>query len=145
MRLIRILTEMQYDPDFEEAIDTIKKAGGKYIGSGDYGSVYQLNGRAYKITSDELELDHADLLKGKKSKNFAEIYSVKRLAPNLGPKLGIIEMELLQPFQGDHIPEEFIRRVEREARQFGIDPEELDIRESNIMQRTDGSLKLVDI
>lgn len=141
MRLIRILTEMQYDPDFEEAIDTIKKAGGKYIGSGDYGSAYLLDGKVYKITSDELELDHVEILKGKKTRNFAEIYSVRRLTP----KLGIIKMELLQPFRGDQVPEEFIRRVEREARRFGIDPEELDIRKSNVMQRADGNLKLVDI
>ena len=142
MKLYRIISEiLQYDPDFEEEVDKIKDKGGKYIGSGDYGAAYLLNGRIYKVTTDELEIEHAKKLKRKKTNNFAYIYDVERI----NPKLGIIQMEVLGKFKEDEVPDEFADAVEREAQRFGIDPDELDIRPSNVMVRQDGALKLVDI
>ena len=129
-----------YNPEFEKEIDKIKDQGGKYLGSGDYGSAYLLNGRVYKVTTDEIELEHAHVLKGKKTNNFAFIYDVEEI----NPKLGIIQMEVLGEFKGN-IPEEWIDAVEQEAEKMGIDPEELDIRPSNIMVNQKKHLKLVDI
>lgn len=141
MKLYRIISEiLQYDPDFEDQVDLIKDKGGKYIGSGDYGAAYLLNGRIYKITTDELELEHAKKLKRKKTNNFAYIYDVEVLKPNLG----IIQMEVLGEFK-EEVPDEFADAVEKEAERFGIDPDELDIRPSNVMVRQDGGLRLVDI
>ena len=141
MKLYRIISEiLQYDPDFEDQVDLIKDKGGKYIGSGDYGAAYLLNGRIYKITTDELELEHAKKLKRKKTNNFAYIYDVEVLKPNLG----IIQMEVLGEFK-EEVPDEFADAVEKEAQRFGIDPDELDIRPSNVMVRQDGGLRLVDI
>lgn len=141
MKLYRIISEiLQYDPDFEDQVDLIKDKGGKYIGSGDYGAAYLLNGRIYKITTDELELEHAKKLKRKKTNNFAYIYDVEVLKPNLG----IIQMEVLGEFK-EEVPDEFADAVEKEAKRFGIDPDELDIRPSNVMVRQDGGLRLVDI
>ena len=54
-------------------------------------------------------------------------------------------MEVLGEFKEDEVPDEFADAVEREAQRFGIDPDELDIRPSNVMVRQDGALKLVDI
>ena len=55
MKLYRIISEiLQYDPDFEEEVDKLKDQGAKYIGSGDYGAAYLLNGRIYKVTTDEI-------------------------------------------------------------------------------------------
>lgn len=142
MRLSHVILGeiLYYNPEFEKEIDKIKDQGGKYLGSGDYGSAYLLNGRVYKVTTDEIELEHAHVLKGKKTNNFAFIYDVEEI----NPKLGIIQMEVLGEFKGN-IPEEWIDAVEQEAEKMGIDPEELDIRPSNIMVNQKKHLKLVDI
>jgi len=142
MRLSHVILGeiLYYDPDFEKQVDKILDQGGKHLGSGDYGSAYLLNGRVYKVTTDEIELEHAQLLKGKKTNNFARIYDVEVI----NPKLGIIQMEVLGEFKGN-IPEEWIDAVEREAQQYGINPDELDIRPSNVMVNQKKHLKLVDI
>jgi hypothetical protein len=142
MRLSHVILGeiLYYDPEFEKEIDKIKDQGGKYLGSGDYGAAYLLNGRVYKVTTDEIELEHAHILKGKKTNNFAHIYDVE----TLDTKLGIIQMEVLGDFKGE-IPEEWIEAVEAEAERLGIDPDELDIRPSNIMVNQKNHLKLVDI
>ena len=143
MKLSQIIFEgpLQYDPDFNREIDKIQDQGGKYLGSGDYGSVYLLNGRAVKVTTDQDELDHAEILKGKKTNNFVYIYDVERL----GDKLGIITMEVMGEYKGE-IPSEFLDALEREAERLGIDPEELDIRPDNFMVHPkSGKLKMTDV
>ncbi len=142
MRLSHILLGeiLYYDPGFEREVDKIQDQGGKHLGSGDYGSAYLLNGRVYKVTTDEIELEHAHQIKGKKTNNFAYIYDVETIED----KLGIIQMEVLGEFKGE-IPEEWIDAVNREAKQLGIDPDELDIRPSNIMVNQKQHLKLIDI
>ena len=142
MRLSHVILGeiLYYDPDFEKETDKIKDQGGVYLGSGDYGSAYLLNGRVYKVTTDEIELQHAKLLKGKRTNNLARIFDVELI----NPKLGIIQMEVLGEYRGE-IPEEWIEAVEKEAKRHGIDPEELDIRPSNIMVNQNKHLKLVDI
>lgn len=142
MRLSHVILGeiLYYDPGFEKEVDKIQDLGGKHLGSGDYGSAYLLNGRVYKITTDEIELEHAQILKDKKTNNFARIYDVEVI----NPKLGIIQMEVLGEFRGE-IPEEWVEAVNREAEQHGIDPDELDIRPSNIMINQKKHLKLVDI
>lgn len=142
MRLSNVILGeiLYYDPEFEKEVDKITDKGGKHLGSGDYGSAYLLNGRVYKVTTDEIELEHAQLLKGKKTNNFAHIYDVEVIQP----KLGIIQMEVLGEFKGE-IPEEWVEAVEKEAERYNIDPKELDIRPSNIMVNQKNHLKLVDI
>lgn len=142
MRLSHVILGeiLYYDPEFEKEVDKIVDQGGKHLGSGDYGSAYLLNGRVYKVTTDEIELEHAEILKGKKTNNFARIYEVEVI----NNKLGIIQMEVLGEFKGE-IPEEWVENVNREAEQHGIDPDELDIRPSNIMVNQKNHLKLVDI
>jgi len=142
MKLSRVILGeiLYYDPAFEKVTDQLRDKGAKYLGSGDYGSAYLLNGRVYKATTDEIELEHAVILKGKKTNNFARIYDVEII----NDKLGIIQMEVLGEYKGE-IPEEWIEAVEKEASRLGINPEELDIRPSNIMVNQKRHLKLVDI
>ena len=142
MRLSHVILGeiLYYDPGFEKEVDKIKDLGGKYLGSGDYGAAYLLNGRVYKVTTDEVELEHAHILKGKKTNNFAYIFDVEEI----NPKLGIIQMEVLGEFKGE-VPDEWSDQVEAEAERMGIDPDELDIRPSNIMVNQKKHLKLVDI
>tara|TARA_R110002012_G_scaffold277017_1_gene464148 strand:+ start:499 stop:939 length:441 start_codon:yes stop_codon:yes gene_type:complete len=135
---------LQYDPDFEKEVDKIKNQGGVYISdkpSGDYGTVFLLNGKAVKVTTDSVELEHAQKLKGKKTNNFAFIYDVEVKHP----KLGIITMEVLAPLTQE-IPEEWIFSTEKEAKRFGIDPDELDFVGDNVMQHPkSGKLKMIDV
>lgn len=142
MRLSHVILGeiLYYDPEFEKEVEKLKDQGGKYLGSGDYGSAFLLNGRVYKVTTDEIELEHAEILKGKKTNNFAYIYDVEVV----NDKLGIIQMEVLGEFKGD-IPEEWIDATEAEAERLNIDPDELDIRPSNVMVNQKNHLKLVDI
>lgn len=143
MKLIKVLTEssLKYTPDFNREIDNIRKQGGKHLGSGDYGSVYSLNGKVIKITTDEIELQHAQLLKGKQTDNFVFIEDVRLINDNLG----IITMENMNEFDGE-IPREFVQNLEKEATQLGIDPEELDIRSSNFMIHPNtGKIKMIDV
>jgi hypothetical protein len=137
-----ILSEiLQSTPEFEKEVDRIRKQGGEFIGKGDYGSAYLLNGKVYKVTTDEVELEHAEILKGKKTNNFVHIYDVKVLEP----KLGIIEMEVLGEFKGE-VPEEFVDTTKAEAEKFGIDPDELDFVGDNIMVHPkSGKLKMIDV
>ena len=125
MRLSHVILGeiLYYDPDFEREVEKVKDQGGKYLGSGDYGSAFLLNGRVYKVTTDSIELEHAHILKGKKTNNFAFIYDVEEI----NEKLGIIQMEVLGEFKGE-IPEEWIEATEKEAERMGINPDELDIR-----------------
>jgi len=143
MKLSQIILEgpLQYDPDFNREIDKIQDQGGKYLGSGDYGSVYLLKGKAVKVTTDEVELDHAEKLKGKKTNNFVYIYDVDRLQD----KLGIITMEVMGEYKGE-VPNEFIDSLEKEANNYGIPPEELDIRPDNFMiHPKSGKIKMTDV
>lgn len=143
MKLSQIILEgpLQYDPDFNREIDKIQDHGGKYLGSGDYGSVYLLNGKAVKVTTDEVELEHAEILKGKKTNNFVHIFDVSKV----NDKLGIITMEIMGEFKGE-LPDDFVDNLEQEAIRIGIDPDELDIRPSNIMiHPKSGKLKMTDV
>lgn len=143
MKLSQIILEgpLQYDPDFNREIDKIQDQGGKYLGSGDYGSVYLLNGKAVKVTTDQDELDHAEILKGKKTNNFVYIFDVERLQD----KLGIITMEVMGEYKGE-IPNEFIDALEKEAEKYGIPADELDIRPDNFMVHPkSGKLKMTDV
>ena len=126
--------------DYQEVVDTIIAQGGTYKGKGDYGSVYLLDGKAVKVTTDTVELEHAEMLLGKNTQNFTHVFDVEVLSP----KLGVITMDVLFPYKGE-IPQDFIDSLEQEAEQLGIDPDELDIRPSNIMVDAQGHLKMIDV
>ena len=142
MNLLNILLEV-YNPSIEysEEIDKLRKKGAKFIGSGDYGSTYELNGKAIKVTTDIIEIEHAKKLKGVPTDNLARIYKVEEV----GEDLGIITMELLEkPLKNP--PKEFYNEVREEAEKYGISTDMLDIRPENIMYCPKyNRYKLVDI
>ena len=143
MKLSRIILEgpIGYDPEYNAIIDKIKDKGGKYLGAGDYGAVYLLGGRAVKVTTDEIEIEHALKLLGKKTKYFVHIHNVKEI----NPKLGVITMDIMAPHRGE-VPEEFLDALEKEAKKLGIDPDELDIRPDNFMEDpSTGKVKMTDV
>ncbi len=126
--------------EYIERVNDIIDQGGEFIGSGDYGSVYLVGDVVKKVTSDEVEIEHAEILKGKQTEYFVTIIDVEVV----NPKLAIITMPNMEPFTGE-IPEEFIEGLEQEAEQLGIDPEELDIRPDNFMKDQSGNLKMTDV
>lgn len=126
--------------EYIERVNDIIDQGGEFIGSGDYGSVYLVGDVVKKVTSDEVEIEHAEILKGKQTEYFVPIIDVEVV----NPKLAIITMPNMEPFTGE-IPEEFIEGLEQEAEQLGIDPEELDIRPDNFMKDQSGNLKMTDV
>lgn len=126
--------------EYMERVNDIIDQGGEFLGSGDYGSVYSVGDVVKKVTSDEVEIEHAEILKGKKTKYFVPIIDVEVV----NPKLAIITMPNMEPFTGE-IPEEFIEGLEQEAERLGIDPEELDIRPDNFMKDQSGNLKMTDV
>jgi len=143
MKLSRIILEgpIGYDPEYNAIIDKIKDKGGKYLGAGDYGAVYLLGGRAVKVTTDEIEIEHALKLLRKKTKYFVHIHDVKEI----NPKLGVITMDIMAPHRGE-VPEEFLDALEKEAKKLGIDPDELDIRPDNFMEDpSTGKIKMTDV
>ena len=143
MKLSRIILEgpIGYDPEYNAIIDKIKDKGGKYLGAGDYGAVYLLGGRAVKVTTDEIEIEHALKLLGKKTKYFVHIHDVIEI----NPKLGVITMDIMAPHRGE-VPEEFLDALEKEAKKLGIDPDELDIRPDNFMEDpSTGKIKMTDV
>lgn len=123
-----------------ERVSDLIDQGGEYLGAGDYGSVYLVGDVVKKVTSDEVEIEHAEILVGKKTKYFVPIIDVEII----NPKLAVITMPNMEPFTGE-IPEEFIEGLEQEAEQLGIDPEELDIRPDNFMTDSQGNLKMTDV
>ena len=143
MKLTRILIGeiLESNRGFEIEIDKLKEKGATYIGSGDYGSVYLLDGKVHKVTTDEVELEHALILNKKKTNNFVYIYSVEVI----NTKLGIVVMEVLGKLKED-IPEEFVEATQTEAARLGIDPDELDFVGDNIMVHPrSGKLKMIDV
>ena len=126
--------------EYRERVNDIIDQGGEFLGSGDYGSVYLVGDVVKKVTSDEVEIEHAEILKGKQTEYFVPIIDVEVV----NPKLAIITMPNMEPFTGE-IPEEFIEGLEQEAQQLGIDPEELDIRPDNFMKDQLGNLKMTDV
>lgn len=139
--LYQIIKEV-IDPskEYKEQVDYIIDQGGEFLGSGDYGSVYLVGDVVKKVTSDEVEIEHAQILKGKKTKYFVPILDIEVI----NPKLAVITMPNMDPFTGE-VPEEFIANLEQEAENLGIDPEELDIRPDNFMTDSQGNLKMTDV
>ena len=139
--LYKIIKEV-IDPskEYKEQVDYIVDQGGEFLGSGDYGSVYLVGDVVKKVTSDEVEIEHAQILKGKKTKYFVPILDIEVI----NPKLAVITMPNMDPFTGE-VPEEFITKLEQEAENLGIDPEELDIRPDNFMKDSSGNLKMTDV
>ena len=139
--LYRIIKEViSPSQEYMERVNDIIDQGGEFLGSGDYGSVYLVGDVVKKVTSDEVEIEHAQILKGKKTRYFVPILDIEAV----NPKLAIITMPNMDPFTGE-IPEEFITKLEQEAENLGIDPEELDIRPDNFMTDSQGNLKMTDV
>lgn len=151
MKLLKILTEATKNSfEFKELTDKIKAQGGKFVGGRDYGNAYKLGDKIVKATTDEVELEHAEILKGKNTKNIVHIFDVDIL----GPKLGVVYMENLDELSpNDQISEDFLEELIDELESLGIDPDELDIegpsgsvkRDNFMKDPKTGRIKMIDV
>lgn len=145
MKIFDIIKEViSPTQQFEELVQDIIQQGGEFIGSGDYGKVFLLNGKVVKITTDPDEIQDAQKIKQKKTKYFVHIFDVDVR----DPKLAIITMEDLEEFTGDEdqVP---IEDIYDEAEALDIYPD-LEgpggsIRMQNIMQDKRGNIKVIDV
>lgn len=145
MKILQIIKEIvSPTQQYQDAVESIKQQGGKFLGSGDYGAAFLLRDKVLKVTTDGEEIEDAKQIKQIKTKYFAHIYDVQEI----GPKLAIITMENLQPFTGSEqdIP---IDDIIEEAEQLGIFPD-LEgpggsIKMDNIMQDKRGNVKVIDV
>ena len=145
MKIFDIIKEViSPTQQFEELVQDIVQQGGEFIGSGDYGKVFLLNGKVVKVTTDPDEIEDALQLKQKKTKYFVHIFDVDVR----DPKLAIITMEDLEEFTGapDRVP---IEDIYDEAETLNIYPD-LEgpggsIRMQNIMQDKRGNIKVIDV
>lgn len=143
--LYKILKEIiSPTQEFEELVQDIIQQGGEFIGSGDYGKVFLVNGKVIKVTTDPDEIEDAQRIKGKKTKYFVHIFDVEVR----NPKLAIITMEDLEEYTGapDRVP---IEDIYDEAESLNIYPD-LEgpggsIRMQNIMQDRQGNVKIIDV
>lgn len=152
MKLLTILFEnlLKSSLEFQQAVNKIKDQGGKLIGTGDFGNVYKIGDKVVKVTTDETELEHAEILKNRSTRNFVQIEKVEVIKDSLG----VITMEDLHPLDpSQEISSEFLEDLQKEAQDLGIDPDELDmwgssmsIKRDNFMKdpRT-GQIKMVDV
>jgi hypothetical protein len=69
--------------EYQERVNDIVDQGGEFLGSGDYGSVYLVGDKVKKVTSDEVEIEHAEILKGKNTQYFVPIIDVEVVNPKL--------------------------------------------------------------
>lgn len=142
MKLSSIILSEIYDStsEYRILIQKLKNKGAEHLGSGDYGSAWKLNGKVYKVTTDDIELDHAKRLKGLDTRYFAKIYDVKTIKSDLG----IIEMEILSK-TSQKPSKNFLKELEIEAQNYNIDPLELDYNSENFMEDNTGNLKMIDV
>jgi hypothetical protein len=146
MKLLQILTEKGNQTfEFQDQVEIIKRSGGKFIACGDYGCVYEKGGKAVKVTTDEVEIEHAIKLKGRSTEHFVKILDVNQLEH----KLAVITMEKLIPVDIEKNKDKYKgwhQALKKEALSLQIDPSELDIRPDNIMQDPQtGRMKLIDV
>jgi len=139
--LKEILTPTQ---DYQDLVEKVKQQGGKFLGSGDYGSAFLLGDKVLKITTDGEEIEDAKQIKQVKTKYFAYIYDVEEI----NPKLAVITMEYLQPYTAapDTVP---IEEIELEAERLNIYPDLQgpggSIKMDNVMQDRTGKVKIIDV
>jgi hypothetical protein len=81
-----IVLEDKTSRQYRELVDAIKgKYDAKYLGSGDNGVALGLpNGKVIKVTTDSVELEHAETLKNTNFTSIIPIEKVKIIKDNLG-------------------------------------------------------------
>ena len=146
---------------YQELVNGIKdKYNATYLGSGDNGVAWELpSGKVIKVTTDSVELEHAETLKNTNFTSIIPIEKVKIIKDNLGyivmmnaTKLTSTERISIEDAEKDveaylfDNDQEALRRLERDTKlhnfvvsikdayqKTGLDIEEIDYSADNIM------------
>jgi hypothetical protein len=145
MKLLQLIKEvLSATQEYQDAVESIRQQGGKFLGSGDYGAAFLLGDKVLKVTTDGEEIEDAKQIKQIRTKYFVYIYDVEEI----NPKLAIITMDNLEPYTAD--PREVpIDDIYDEADELGIYPD-LEgpggsIKMDNVMQDKQGNVKIIDV
>ena len=151
-----LLDKYRFDPEWT------------YVGRGQNGSVYQKGNEVIKITTDEVELEHAQKVDGKSYPSLSPIYDLDIVEDGLGT----YKMPLLKPVpstvkssvdksnqeitrfieSGDQSEidnltpslQKFFQQVRKDFQSSGIPLDETDIQGDNMMVDSKDKLKLID-
>ena len=167
-----IVLEDKTSRQYKELVNAIKdKYGAKYLGSGDNGVALELpNGKVIKVTTDSVELEHAETLKNTNFTSIIPIEKVKIIKDNLGyivmmnaTKLTSTErisiedaekdveaylfnndLEALRRLEVNTKLHNFVVSIKDAYEKTGLDIEEIDYSADNIMNY-DGRFVMVDL
>ena len=151
-----LLDKYRFDPEWT------------YVGRGQNGSVYQKGDIIIKITTDEVELEHAQKAEGKVYPSLNPISNVEVHSPNLGtyttPYLSPVPPQVKNAIDKyfheiteyietkddsllKRLPtllQKFFKQVRIDFQKAGIPLDETDIQGDNVMVDSKGKLKLID-
>jgi hypothetical protein len=88
MKLLEILTELLATPALKAEVYKLEKEGYIKVGQGDWGVVLEKGEQVKKITTDPLEIEHAEKLLGRTSPYIIPILGLQRISD----RLAIIDM-----------------------------------------------------
>lgn len=151
-----LLDKYRFDPEWT------------YVGSGQNGSVYKKGDTTVKVTTDEVELEHAQKAEGKVLPSLNPISNVETHSPDLGtynaPLLSPVPPQvksainkyvkeiteyivvkddtLLQGLPSSL--QKFFKQVRIDFQKAGLPLDETDIQGDNVMVDAKGKLKLID-
>jgi hypothetical protein len=151
-----LLDKYRFDPEWT------------YVGRGQNGSVYRKGDITIKITTDEVELEHAKQAEGKTFSSLNPISNVEVHSPNLGtyqsPFLSPVPSQVKDAINKKHqeiteyietkdeslleglptLLQKFYKQVRIDFQKAGIPLDETDIQGDNVMVDSKGKLKMID-
>jgi len=139
-----------------------------YVGRGQNGSVYKKGDEVIKITTDEVEIEHAQKVDGKQYPSLTPIYDLDIKEESLGtykmpimkPVPSTVKSSIDKSYQeitrfiesGDQSEidnltpslQKFFQQVRKDFQSSGIPLDETDIQGDNVMVDSKDKLKLID-
>lgn len=151
-----LLDKYRFDPEWT------------YVDHGQNGSVYKKGDIIIKVTTDEVELEHAQKAEGKSFPSLNPISNVEVHSPDLGtytsPFLSPVPPQVKKAIDNKHqeiteyietkddslleglpsLLQKFFKQVRIDFQKAGIPLDETDIQGDNVMVDAKGKLKLID-
>lgn len=139
-----------------------------YVGRGQNGSVYRKGDVTVKVTTDEVELEHAKQAEGKTFPSLNPVSNVEIHSPDLGtyeaPYLSPVPSQVKDAINNNHqeiteyietkddsllkglptLLQKFFKQVRIDFQKAGIPLDETDIQGDNVMVDAKGKLKMID-
>jgi hypothetical protein len=118
MKLLDILKEVMMTPALSAEIYKLEDQGWRRVGSGDWGIVLEKGEDVKKVTTDSIEIEHAEKLLGHSSPYIIPILGLEKISD----KLAILDMPNAMEIGNDE--KDLIKVVKPAAEAYIIDGEE---------------------